>query len=150
MKTTASIQTAVINNVRSTIRKSTRNKKTGYLQVGLGYKENKKMLSIHRLVAVAYVPNPDPTNFDVVNHIDGDKLNNNAPNLEWTNKSGNEKHANKMGIKINALRKLTEDQVRAIRIMDGKESRTSIAIQFGIAPATLRYLLNGKTYTLVK
>lgn len=52
-----------------------------YKSVGL-YKDNKsKMLAIHRLVAEAFIPNID--NLPCVNHIDKDKHNNNANNLEW-------------------------------------------------------------------
>lgn len=56
-------------------------KANGYLQVYL-YKEGKsKMYKIHRLVAMAFIPNPD--NLPCVNHIDEDKSNNCEDNLEW-------------------------------------------------------------------
>lgn len=51
-------------------------------------KEGKvKRFCIHRLVASAYIPNPD--NLPEVNHKDENKLNNNVNNLEWVSKSGN-------------------------------------------------------------
>lgn len=46
------------------------------------YIERKKC-KLHRLVATAFVDNPDPVNKNVVDHIDGDKTNNNATNLRW-------------------------------------------------------------------
>ena len=46
-----------------------------------------------RLVALYFVENPNPLEYDIVNHIDGDKLNNNASNLEWCNISMNTQHA---------------------------------------------------------
>lgn len=46
---------------------------------------------VHRLVANLYLQNK--YNLPDVNHIDGNKLNNNFSNLEWTTKSDNSKHA---------------------------------------------------------
>ena len=57
-----------------------------------------KYISEHRLVALAFVENPNPGEFNVVNHIDGNKLNNHPSNLEWTNVSGNTKHAIEKGL----------------------------------------------------
>ena len=52
--------------------------------------------AIHRLVAITFIDNPD--NKPMVNHIDGNKLNNNACNLEWVTCSENHKHAYKTGL----------------------------------------------------
>jgi hypothetical protein len=38
---------------------------------------------VHRLVALHFIPNNDPLHKTIVNHIDGNKLNNNVSNLEW-------------------------------------------------------------------
>jgi hypothetical protein len=51
---------------------------------------------IHRLVALTYIPNPD--NKPQVNHIDGNKLNNNLNNLEWVTVSEQGLHAYKIGL----------------------------------------------------
>lgn len=53
----------------------------GYLQAKLNNTEISRSLCIHRLVAQAFIPNP--LNLPQVNHIDGNKLNNNDWNLEW-------------------------------------------------------------------
>lgn len=67
-----------------------------YLQVSL-WKNNKvKTLYVHRLVATAFHINEDSLN--EVNHIDGNKLNNNAYNLEWCTSSENKIHARKLGL----------------------------------------------------
>ena len=72
---------------------------SGYLYVTLmytdGYRKSKNML-IHRLVAEHYIPNPD--NLPYVNHIDGNKHNNDISNLEWVSASDNVIHAYKTGL----------------------------------------------------
>lgn len=63
--------------------------KNGYLQVCLCKDWNKKMFLVHRLVALAFIPNPE--NKRTVNHKDEDKTNNCVWNLEWmTYKENNE------------------------------------------------------------
>lgn len=71
-------------------------KGTGYYQVGLGGRKGRAYL-IHRLMAEAFVPNPN--NYPVVNHIDGNKSNCSPSNLEWCTSSQNNQHAFKIGLK---------------------------------------------------
>ena len=65
----------------------------GYYDIGLDLNNHNKTKRIHRLVAEAFVYNDDPINKTTVNHIDGDRSNNKANNLEWASYSENEKHA---------------------------------------------------------
>ena len=68
---------------------------TGYIHVQL-YKDGKSStVNIHRLVAIAFIPNP--FNKPEVNHIDSDRTNNNASNLEWVTHSENIKHSINFG-----------------------------------------------------
>ena len=61
--------------------------KYGYFQVGL-YKDGKaKKSKVHRLVAEAFIPNPN--NLETVNHKDEDKTNNAVCNLEWMSRGDN-------------------------------------------------------------
>ena len=59
----------------------------GYLKVSL-YKNGKpKQYNVHRLVAIAFIPNPD--NLPEVNHKDENRINNYVDNLEWCNRKYN-------------------------------------------------------------
>ena len=58
--------------------------------VQLSKQKNKKSFLVHRLVAEAFIPNPE--NKPTVNHIDGNPLNNFLDNLEWATKSENHLH----------------------------------------------------------
>lgn len=73
------------------ILKSRINKLTGYRFIILGYDGKSSTKTIHRIVAEAFVPNPCGLN--VVNHIDENKLNNDASNLEWCDIAHNNRHS---------------------------------------------------------
>ena len=61
--------------------------KNGYLRVDLSKDGEGKSFLIHRLVAEAYIPNPN--NYETVDHIDFDKTNNCVNNLQWMSRSEN-------------------------------------------------------------
>jgi len=65
-----------------------------YKYVGLSKDDKPKYCRVHRLVACAFIPNPD--NLPEVNHIDEDKSNNRADNLEWVTRRENEHHGTKI------------------------------------------------------
>lgn len=69
----------------------------GYHRVTLSNNNNRKRLFIHRLVAELFLDNPN--NLKEVNHIDGNKSNNNITNLEWCDRTHNEHEARRIGIK---------------------------------------------------
>lgn len=70
--------------------------KVGYRMYYVNFNGIKKQLYAHRMVAETFIPNP--LNKTCVNHIDGNKLNNNINNLEWVSKKENNNHALKTGL----------------------------------------------------
>lgn len=90
-----------------------------YLIIDL-YKNNiRKTYKLHRLVAQAFLDNPD--NLPQVNHKDCNKLNNNISNLEWCTASQNTKHAWDNGLKEHVRSKLKE--LGKINIKYAQEAR---------------------------
>lgn len=68
-----------------------------YLYVQLSVKDKPHHEAVHRAVAKAFIPNPD--NKPMVNHKDGNKLKNDACNLEWVTCSENHQHAFNSGLR---------------------------------------------------
>jgi len=68
----------------------------GYLRIGLSKDNKRKKFLVHRLIAEAFIPN-DQNNL-LINHKDGNKMNNHISNLEWCTYSENLKHAYKIGL----------------------------------------------------
>ena len=68
----------------------------GYKRIGLSQKGKVKYYTIHKLVAMAFISNPN--NLPQVNHKDGNKENNKVDNLEWCDSIYNNRHARIMGL----------------------------------------------------
>ena len=124
---------------------------TGYFQVGIGGKKG-KIEMIHRIMAMAFVPNPDNKPF--VNHIDGDKGNCSPTNLEWCTSAENNAHARETGLINNnsirarylqykSSRKFTEEDVMNWKIMKaGGMTYEEIAEHTGVGKSTIEnYIL---------
>lgn len=75
----------------------TRSETCTYQYVQLWLKNKLHTEAVHRVVAKAFIPNPE--NKPMVNHIDGNKLNNHVTNLEWATCSENHKHAFNTGLR---------------------------------------------------
>jgi hypothetical protein len=70
--------------------------RSGYLRCGLCKDSVQKLYAVHRLVATAFLPNPE--NKSQVNHINGNKEDNRMENLEWATPSENILHGYKNGL----------------------------------------------------
>jgi hypothetical protein len=121
----------------------------GYKQVVLckGQKTVKKY--IHRLVAAAFIDNPDGK--PEVNHISGDKSDNSIKNLEWATRSDNERHAWGRGLKSRKAcvsnAKLTDGAVKLMRdLLGAGMSGVMCSQMFGVSPSTVSMVKNGNIW----
>lgn len=116
----------------------------GYLIIGLCKNGKNKTYKYHRLVAFHFIPNPE--NKPEVNHIDGDKTNNNDWNLEWNTNQENITHsidtglANRTGLN-NGRCKLTEKEVLEIRKIGNSISMREISRIYKIHDSTVKSIL---------
>ena len=125
----------------------------GYLRLVLSL-PHKKAYFVHRLVASAFVANPQ--NKKEVNHIDGNKENNCYTNLEWCTRSENIIHAFEKGLEkarngTRAPRALfSEEQIKKIRSMysprDKKYGARALARQYGVHRCTIEKIIRMETY----
>lgn len=114
-----------------------------------------KHAAIHRAVAKAWVTNTNPSRFDIVNHIDNDRLNTHYTNLEWTDTDGNKLHSVATGTEgkgedlYNST--LTDQQVHDMckLLIDGS-SMSDLSKEFGVSKDIVRKLRNGDTYTHIR
>lgn len=128
----------------------------GYLKVDLTRGGKRKTFLVHRLVAVAFIPNPE--NKPKVNHIDGKKNNNEASNLEWSTTSENIKHAYATGLintskfkgEGNVNSKLSEMQIKYIRDnyipRDKDFGMKALGLKFGVSQNAISKIINRKTW----
>ena len=125
----------------------------GYLQVQLCHNGVSKVERVHRLVAKAFIPNPN--NLPKVNHKDGNKQNNTVANLEWCTQFENIIHAKENGWMIKGETavnsKLTEEVVKDIKylIKEGA-TNTELAILFNVHKGTINCIRIGRNWSHVK
>lgn len=129
---------------------------TGYKRVELNMNGKGKKFSIHRLVAINFIPNP--LNKPQVNHIDGNKLNNNVNNLEWVTQSENTLKAYKNGQVPLPIGEdshdsiLTEKQVIRIRhlLKNTSLSQYKIASLFDVSRSCINSIKHRYTWKHLK
>lgn len=122
----------------------------GYCQVSVKVGVTRRVFLVHRLVAAAYCVGYAPGL--VVNHKDGNKLNNSASNLEWVTYAGNTAHAISTGLyrptgEGSSSAKLRDEDVLNIRKLrsDGVKAG-QIAITYGLSLSNVNCILRGHTW----
>jgi hypothetical protein len=98
---------------------------------------------------IAFIPNPENKPF--VNHIDGNKINNNASNLEWVTSQENHTHAMITGLKAkgnkHGMSKLTEENAYTVKeMLSNRISQRKIASFFNVCQATIGDINKGITW----
>lgn len=92
--------------------------KDGYMRIEISKQGRQKKFAVHRLVANAFIPNPE--NKPQVNHIDSDRANNKAENLEWVTASENSIHGYKYGFFNPDPTKMINARKKPVIRSDGK------------------------------
>ena len=120
----------------------------GYYQINIA----NKCRRTHRLLAETFIKNPD--NLETVNHIDGNKLNNNLSNLEWISRSDNVKHSREV-LGLIPIPYSKSDKIHHLKGKTGENSNKGIKIKatllndeikiFGSASEAARELFNDES-----
>ena len=127
--------------------------KTGYHVVMLA--PSRRPVKVHHLVAMCFMENPDC--LPILNHKDGNKLNNAVDNLEWCTFKQNSQHASAMGLLYDArgenspTAKLTREQVEEIRARYTPRCRVNgaraIARDLNVEKTTVLSVVHRKSWT---
>lgn len=114
--------------------------RSGYKFVSVTSEGRETKMAVHRLVATAYIPNPE--NHPMVNHKDGNPSNNNVSNLEWCTASQNAQHAHDTGLCSSKKKVL---QIKNGEIVGEYDSMKKAAEAVGVSPSAIGHVCLGDT-----
>lgn len=154
----------IVKNIKTGYILKPRIGRGGYYSVEIKTKHKKKHIrttaSIHKLVAIAFIPIPEiyinqGLSYDdlTVNHEDGNKFNNTANNLSWCTRGENTQHAIRTGLcvgifgELSHLSKIDNDTAKLCceMLADGK-TPSDISDELNISVATVRHIRSGTTW----
>ncbi|MBJ8023712.1 HNH endonuclease [Bacillus cereus] len=125
-----------------------------YLKVGICHEGKMSKQFIHRMVAEVYHLNPK--GLPVVNHLDGNKLNNHVSNLEWCTQGDNQKHSYKLGLRDMRGSKhhrsiFTEEDVQEIRLLRTEgSSYKELASRYACSETAIRDIVKRRRWAHVE
>lgn len=117
----------------------------GYKNVSLSKNNKSKSYKVHRLVGFAFIENPN--NYPQINHIDCDKTNNIASNLEWCTNSQNMKHARENKL-IPPLKPTCVPVLKCdmdLNVLKRYNSIKEASIDIGCSMSSIRQCLDGRS-----
>ena len=131
--------------------------RNGYRTVSFKKDGVKRTIDVHILVARAFINNPNPEKFKIVNHLNSDRADNRAENLEWCDHSRNAKHAYEAGkLKVTkgserSTAILDEKKVLAIKLLykSGNFSLWDLSLMFNIGKTTVQKIIKGTKWAHV-
>jgi hypothetical protein len=124
--------------------------KDGYWCCGLYKNKKHKVFITHRLMMIAFVPNPE--NKEQVNHINAIKTDNILVNLEWSTPKENTIHACKMGLmnyskgSEHYASKLTDEDVIEIRRLSLSTTKIKISKIYNVSDSCICNIVNRKRW----
>lgn len=144
---------------QSSLRDKRRASATFYRRAKMWHINKATPTAIHRIVALAFVPNPQ--GLPMVNHIDGDKGNNRAANLEWCSNAENLRHAERTGLarhpigEQHAMALMSDEKAAEVMrdVVAAKGRRgapAEVAAAHGVSLHTVRDMARGKTWGHVR
>lgn len=143
--------TGRIRNIHNKTIKATRRTKTGYLITDLKENGEKQTKYVHRLVAIAFIDNPD--NLPCVNHKDEDKSNNCVDNLEWctvayNNKYGTKEYKQKETMTEKYGKKVAQIDLKTNKVIAVYRSLVEAAKAVGVAHQAILWGISSPTHTI--
>ena len=118
---------------------------SGYYSVVLCRNGKRKSVTVHRIVAEAFIPKKAKKKD--INHIDGNKRNNDSFNLEWCTESENSRHARDNNLTKNST-KLTKEQAEEIKgiYRSGNFTQKEIANKYNTIQQNVSLIVNNKRW----